>query len=233
MSPATYKDPVEAFGPQGPHPALGEGVGPRRTDRRADHGNALGPEDLVEGTRELGVAVADQEPDWRGSVLERGREVAGLLADPGGVGVSRDAGHVHPPGAQLDEVQDVDSPQPKGLHGEEVTGQDAVGLGLEELGSGRARTPGSRVEAMSPQDSADGRGPDADAEPAELTLDPHVAPPRILSGQAQDRVPELRVDRGPPGLPRPTERPLPAHQLAVPPQERLWRDQEGRPSVPG
>jgi hypothetical protein len=68
-------------------------------------------------------------------------------------------------------------------------------MGLEELGPCRARTAGSRAEAMSPHDPADGRGADADAEPAELALDPHVAPPRVLPSQAQDRVPELLVDR--------------------------------------
>ena len=100
MSPAPYQDPVEALGPHCPHPELGEGVSPSRTDRRADHGDALSPEALVEGARILGVPVADQEPDRHGSVLQRGREVPDLLGDPGGVGVGRDGGHVHPPGAQ-------------------------------------------------------------------------------------------------------------------------------------
>jgi MmyB-like transcription regulator ligand binding domain len=40
---------------------------------------------------------------------------------------------VHPPGAQLDEEQDVDRLQPKRLHGEEVTRQDPLCLSAREL----------------------------------------------------------------------------------------------------
>jgi len=43
--------------------ALGEGVGPWRSNRRADDPDPLRSEDLVEPGRELGVAVAHQEPD--------------------------------------------------------------------------------------------------------------------------------------------------------------------------
>jgi hypothetical protein len=35
---------------------------------------------------------------------------------------------VHPPGVQLDEEQDVQPPQPDGVDGEEVTGDDSGGL---------------------------------------------------------------------------------------------------------
>jgi hypothetical protein len=35
---------------------------------------------------------------------------------------------VHPPGVQLDEEQDVQLPQPDGVDGEEVTGDDSGGL---------------------------------------------------------------------------------------------------------
>jgi hypothetical protein len=38
--------------------------------------------DVVEGPGELAVAVADQEPDDSGLLIERGGEVAGLLGDP-------------------------------------------------------------------------------------------------------------------------------------------------------
>jgi hypothetical protein len=48
MSNPAYQDPVQAFVPHRSHPPLGEGVGPRRSDRRADLPDALGPKDLVE-----------------------------------------------------------------------------------------------------------------------------------------------------------------------------------------
>jgi hypothetical protein len=45
--------PVEAFGPNGPHPWFCVGVRTRRTDRCLDHPNALRSKDLVEAGREL------------------------------------------------------------------------------------------------------------------------------------------------------------------------------------
>jgi hypothetical protein len=59
---AEDQQPVQAFGPCGPHEALGVGVGLWRSERRLDHVDAVGAEDLVEAGRELRVAVADQEP---------------------------------------------------------------------------------------------------------------------------------------------------------------------------
>jgi hypothetical protein len=43
MSNPAYQDPVQTSVPDRPHPTLGEGVGPRRSDRRADHPDAVAP----------------------------------------------------------------------------------------------------------------------------------------------------------------------------------------------
>ncbi len=64
-------------------------------------------EDWVEVTRELAVAVADQEPQRRGPFLERPSELAGLLSDPGAAWIGGAAGEVHSPGAELDEEEHV------------------------------------------------------------------------------------------------------------------------------
>jgi hypothetical protein len=45
---------------------------------------------------------------------------------------------MHPPGAVLDEHQDVQSLQQHGVHVEEVDGEDPGGLGVQELPPGRA-----------------------------------------------------------------------------------------------
>jgi hypothetical protein len=67
MSNPAYQDPVQAFVPYRSHPPRGEGVGARRSDRRADHPDTLGPKDLLErGVHD--VAVADQERTGEGSV---------------------------------------------------------------------------------------------------------------------------------------------------------------------
>ena len=55
--------PVETLSTDGADEALGEGVGPRGSDRRADDLDPLRPEDFVETGRELGVSVPDEEPD--------------------------------------------------------------------------------------------------------------------------------------------------------------------------
>src|SRR2546430_9783343 len=83
----------------------------------------LCPEHLVEGAGELGVPVVDQEPAIVESTVHG--EVPGLLGHPSRIRVGGHPSHVHPPGAELDEEQDVHRLQPDRLHGEEVTGQNA------------------------------------------------------------------------------------------------------------
>jgi hypothetical protein len=83
------EDSVEAVGAKRAHPAFGVGVRVRRPDRRADDLDALGAEDLVEGVRELRVAVVYEEPKGV-LVAELHDEVARLLrhpARPSGFGV--------------------------------------------------------------------------------------------------------------------------------------------------
>jgi hypothetical protein len=43
-----------------------------------------------------------------------------------------DTGEVHPPAGQLEEEEDIETPQPDGLNGEEVTRQHAVRLLAEK-----------------------------------------------------------------------------------------------------
>ena len=63
LSTPEDQHPVQTFTSDGPHEALGEGVGSRCPDRRTEDPNALGAEHLVEAGRELGVAIPDQELD--------------------------------------------------------------------------------------------------------------------------------------------------------------------------
>ena len=57
MPTSVDEDVVQAFRADGPYEPLGEGVGPWRPDRGADDPYLFRPEDLVERTRELRVAV--------------------------------------------------------------------------------------------------------------------------------------------------------------------------------
>jgi hypothetical protein len=63
MAAAEHEQAIQGLLADGADLALGEGVRSRRTDRGPDDLHARGPEDLVEGTGELRVPVADQEPD--------------------------------------------------------------------------------------------------------------------------------------------------------------------------
>jgi hypothetical protein len=55
------------------HPPLGEGVRPRDPRRCFHNLHALGPQDLIELSGELGIAVADQDPGRDRQVVEMPR----------------------------------------------------------------------------------------------------------------------------------------------------------------
>src|SRR5215211_3565568 len=88
MAATEDEDPVETISADSADPAFGVGVRVRCLDRRADHRDALSPEDLVEGVAELRVAVVGEKPE-RLLVAEPHDQVARLLGDqpPSGFGV--------------------------------------------------------------------------------------------------------------------------------------------------
>src|SRR5262249_33834847 len=69
------------------------------------------------------------------------------------------------------------------------------------------------------QDRTDRRRADADPELAQLALDPHAAPARILPPQPQHQPPHPRIERRSTHAATP-DRPLPRDQLAPPPHKR-------------
>jgi hypothetical protein len=79
MAAAEDEDSVETISAESADPALGMSVRVGRLDRRADHPDALSPEDLVDGMAELPVAVVDEKPE-RLLVAELHDQVARLLA---------------------------------------------------------------------------------------------------------------------------------------------------------
>src|SRR5437868_9390895 len=79
------QDPVQTLAPDTADPTLRVRLRPRRRQRRPDHPDTLGAEDLVEAARELAVAVADQEA--RPPLVQAHDQVTRLLLDPGAIGV--------------------------------------------------------------------------------------------------------------------------------------------------
>lgn len=62
VPPSQDQGVIETLGSYGSNEAFGESVGSRGPYRSWDDPDALGSEDLVEGTGELGVSVSDEEP---------------------------------------------------------------------------------------------------------------------------------------------------------------------------
>src|SRR5207247_351345 len=114
---------------------------------------------------------------------------------------------------------------------EEVAGPDPFRLGAKELGPCGAVPPGSRSDPSPAQDGADRGGAEADPELVELALDAQASPLGILPAHPDHEGPEFGVDGRTPRTPLPPVGPLPTHELAVPPKERLRSDEEGGPPL--
>lgn len=84
--------------------------------------------------------------------------------------MSRDTDDVYSPGRQLDEEQHVQGREPDRLDGEEVAGEDPLGLGAEELRPCWTGASGRRPEAVCSEQGSDRGGPDPDPELAELAF---------------------------------------------------------------
>jgi hypothetical protein len=59
VSPVEDQEPVQALGAGGADETLGDGVGPRRPDRRANDREALAAKDIVEAADEPAISVTD------------------------------------------------------------------------------------------------------------------------------------------------------------------------------
>ena len=175
MSFTEDQGPVKQLAAQGPDDAFADSVHPRRFGQGGDAPQPLGREHFPERGGEQRVAVVNEEPQHAEAAIQVHGEVAGLLHRPGPGRVRGYSGQVQPAGAVLDEDQHVQPPEQRRLHNQEVTGDDRVRLGGQELPPGRSGPPGCRFDACGVQDLPyRGRG-DRAPEPRELTLDPPVA----------------------------------------------------------
>ncbi len=114
-------------------PAFGDRVHAGRADV-AEHGLDAGVgEDRVEWVSEVWCAVADHELDLIRLLAEVHMEVAGLLGCPLPGGMGGDAEDADAPGRVLDHGRDIGSGAVEQVDGEEVAGQDRLGLATQEL----------------------------------------------------------------------------------------------------
>jgi hypothetical protein len=99
----------------GSGPALHDRIRAGCLDWCLDDSDAFGLEHSVEGAGELGIPVADQEPEFGRLVAEVEQEVAGLLGNPRGGWVGGDAHHVDPAAGVLYDSEAVQPCEGDGL----------------------------------------------------------------------------------------------------------------------
>jgi hypothetical protein len=191
VTPTEDQHVVEQLAACGAHPPLREGVGTRGPKGQVDDLDALTAEDLIEGAGELGVPVAEQEPGGKLPIPQPRCQVPSLLDDPLAGRVVGAAGEVNTAAADLDEEEDVEPGQPDGVDGEEVGGQDLVGVLANELAPGALASPRSWRQTVSAEHLADGEVGAAVAELDELAVDTAIAPARVLPGEADDELVQL------------------------------------------
>ncbi len=131
----------------------------------------------------------------------------------------------------MNEHKDIERPEPGGLDGEEVAGDDAIRLRAEELGPSWAGPSWGRPRSGSSEQGPDRRCADANPELPKLPSDPDTAPPGVLPGEPEDERTDRRIDRWPAWPTGAVVGPFPLHELAVPAEEGRRGDEEGDPAV--
>ena len=230
MAAAEDEDAVETVGAERSYPAFGVGIRVRRLDRCPDHFDGLGAEDLVEGVRELRVAIVYEEPEGV-LIAELHDEVARLLGHPTPVGIRGGGDVLDPSRRERDEEQHVDPLEKRGLDGEEVAGKHARRLRAQEHAPRRMAPLRCRLKTFFKQHLPHRGRRHSHAQTLEFADDASVSPVWILACEAHDQRAQRRLERRPTGSPV-RIRPAARDQLTVPAQQRLRLDREARPSDP-
>lgn len=151
-----------------------------------------------------------------------------MLGNPDSGRVGRDTHDMDGPSGVLDEEQHIDPLPEHRVDMEQVTGEDPLGLGLQELGPTRSCPSGCGIQASTFEDVPHRAGRHPNTDPGELAADPLIAPSRVLSSQPQHRFPDV-----PPGgwtaWTFPSVGPSAGDQIPVPAQERRRRHEEHLP----
>ena len=195
-----------------------------RTPLRTIRSPARG-EYRIEAFMEDGVAIVQNELDIGAGLIEVHAQVPGLLDDPLAAGMGGGAQDPDP-GGVFDRGQHVGLGAVQQVDGEQVQGQDRLGLGAQELRPTRAGTPGRGVDAVPLEDLPDRRGCDGDAEPGQLASDPPVPLMLVVGRHTQHQADDVPVGRWSPwplrfGLGGPAA----VDDIAVPAQDRAGGDE--------
>ena len=150
-----------------------------------DHGDALADEEGVERGGVFRIPVPDQVGELGGAVAELPEKLACLLGGPGCGGVGGDAEDVDGAGVYFHDEQGVQALQSDRVDVEQVGGEQAVGLGLEEGGPFAACRVAAwcGAEAGSAQDTADGCWADLVSEAAQFAVHATGAPAGVVGAR--------------------------------------------------
>src|ERR1019366_7249718 len=179
---------VEAVITDGAHEGLGERIGTRRTNGGPDRLYADRREHLIEAPCEVGITVAQKEAKASVRVFDVGGEVTRHLGLPWTVRVPGDAEDVHDTTVDLDDEEYVVAPKQDTDDMEEVSRDDALGLGTKELRPGRADTPRGGWHAVTTYHARHGCLRHRDAELLQFADDAEIAPAGVLLCQAADQL---------------------------------------------
>jgi hypothetical protein len=124
---------VQELASASPDPAFHDRVHAGRLDTAEDDPDAGVGEDGVEGAGEVRSAVADHELDPMRLLAEVHHQVAGLLHGPVPGWMRRDSEDSDTPGRVLYYGQGVGLGPVEQVDSEEITGQDRLDLGAQEL----------------------------------------------------------------------------------------------------
>src|ERR1019366_5999371 len=154
----------------------------------AQHGPDPGVgQDRVERGGEVRAAVADHELVPVRLFAEVHEQVACLLSGPFPGGMLGDAEEADAPFGVLDYGQDAGRGAAGQVGGEEVAGQDRLGLGAQELGPGWRGPPRRWVDSGLLQNLPCRRRCYLHSQAGQLAVDPAVAPFWVLAGQPEDQ----------------------------------------------
>jgi hypothetical protein len=199
---------------------------PRRLRQGGDNPQSFSLEHLAERGGEDRIAIMNQEPRHAGAVPHVHGQAAGLLRRPRPGRARGHPGHVQPAGAVLDEHQHVQPLEQHRLDEKEVTGDDGMCPGGEELPPGRPGPPRRGIDAGRVQDLPHrGRG-DRVSQPGQLPLDPPMAPGWVLTRHPDDQCPDRSTGRRSPWPSPARVVPRAGGKVTVPAQDRGRGDRE-------
>lgn len=227
MAFAQRHDAIETLFLDGPHKSLGIGIQVRASRWKPDEAYAAALEGCAKSDTEKRIAVNDQVPLAAQEPVNAIRKVSSDLLHPGPVGVASDTCDLHPPSSQIDDKKDEVADQTSDrehFNGEKVGGSNGAPVGLEERRPrGTLPTLRRRLDSVPDKNSLDRAAPDIVPKVVESPANPGVAPLRVVAGHGKDEIGDDMGDDRTARLATGTAIVLFGDELAVPPEDGVWR----------